>query len=189
MRRALFIDRDGTINIEKGYLYKIQDFEFIPGVVEALSLLKKAGFLLIVVTNQSGVARGYYQTEDVEKLHNHVDKLLESKGVFIDGWYYCQHYPGYSNGVVGGDEACFCRKPSPGMLLMAATEHSIDLKSSFMIGDKLADIEAGIAAGCCSILVRSGYGYETENTLPKGVAVFDDLLSAAKDIVKRNDRV
>ena len=176
MKRAVFLDRDGTINQEKEYLYRIEDFEFIPGAPEAIRLLNEAGFSVVVVTNQSGVGRGYYGEEDVTLLHRHIARELAQAGARVDAWFYCPHHP-----VGRGSYSlpCACRKPLPGMLRDAAQRYDIDLAGSVMIGDKLADIEAGLAAGCRPILVRSGYGATEEPGLPPGIAVYDDLLSAA----------
>jgi len=158
-RRAVFLDRDGTINVEKEYLHRIEDFEFIPGAPEAIKRLRSAGYLVIVVTNQSGVARGYFSQEDVDCLHEHIQQELMSRGTRIDAFYVCPHHP--TKGLNELRMDCDCRKGSPGMLLRAAEEHDIDLKSSFMIGDKPADIEAGQRAGCQAVLVMTGYGRET----------------------------
>ena len=158
-RRAVFLDRDGTINIEKNYLHKIEDFEFIPGAPEAIKKLKDAGFLVIVVSNQSGIARGYFDEQAVMLLHQHIQTLLKSYGTVIDAFYFCPHHPEEGLGDYKVD--CDCRKGNPGMLLQAAKEYDIDLQNSFMVGDKLADIEAGKRAGCKSILVLTGYGATT----------------------------
>lgn len=179
MKRAVFIDRDGTINVEKEYLYLTEDFEFLPGATKAIRLLNQAGFLVVVVTNQSGVARGYYTEEDVLHLHRYIATQLEQEGVRVDGWFYCPHHP---SGRGSYALPCRCRKPQPGMLLDAARRYEIDLDQSIMIGDKLVDVEAGRAAGCRSILVRTGYGADEERRLPAGGEVFDDLLAAAEQI-------
>lgn len=171
------MDRDGTVNVEKEYLYRIEDFEFVAGAAEAVRLLNAAGFFVVVVTNQSGVARGYYAEEDVEILHRHIAIELEKSGARVDAWFYCPHHP---QGRGSYSLPCRCRKPLPGMLIEAARRYDIDLESSVMIGDKLADIEAGIAAGCRTILVRTGYGAEVEPRVPTGTEVYDDLLAAAR---------
>jgi D-glycero-D-manno-heptose 1,7-bisphosphate phosphatase len=155
-RRAVFLDRDGTINVEKNYLHKIEDFEFIPGSPEAIKKLKNAGFMVIVVSNQAGVARGYFDEDAVNLLHEHIQDELKGYDTVIDAFYFCPHHPEKGLGVY--KVACGCRKGAPGMLLKAASEHCIDLKNSFMVGDKLADIEAGQRAGCRSVLVLTGYG-------------------------------
>jgi D-glycero-D-manno-heptose 1,7-bisphosphate phosphatase len=177
MKRAVFLDRDGTINVEKDYLYRIEEFEFICGVPEAVRLLNDAGFFVVIVSNQSGVARGYYTEEDVDNLHRFIAAELKKSGAGVDAWYYCPHHP---QGKGSYSLACRCRKPLPGMLIEAAKRHDIDLAASVMVGDKLADIEAGMAAGCRSILVRTGYGAEQESYVPAGTEVYDDLLAAVK---------
>jgi len=180
----VFLDRDGTINVEKGYLYKIEDFEFIPGAPEAIKRLKDAGFLVIVVSNQSGVGRGYFDERAVETLHRHIQQELVAYGTSIDAFYFCPHHPG--EGVGDYMVVCNCRKDAPGMLLQAAVEYDIDLQQSFMIGDKLADIEAGQRAGCQSILVMTGYG-ESIATKPEviQVAKCPDLVCAASLILEQ----
>lgn len=153
-RRAVFLDRDGTLNVEKDYLYRVADFAFLPGVPRALKRLQDAGFLLVVVTNQSGVARGYYTLAEVEILHRYLRTQLQNWGVEISAFYVCPHYPG---GQAPYNVDCPCRKPKPGLLLQAADALTIDLKRSCMIGDKLTDAQAGQAAGCRSLLVRTGH--------------------------------
>ncbi len=180
MRRAVFLDRDGTINIEKDYLYQISEFEFVPGSVDAIRMLNEAGYFIVVVTNQSGVARGFYTEEDVEILHRHIGRELEKSGARIDVWLYCPHHP---DGRGSYSLPCKCRKPLPGMLKEAARRFNINLDDSIMIGDKLADISAGQAAGCRTILVRTGYGSDEEHLVSDSTIVFDDLLSAAKSLV------
>jgi D-glycero-D-manno-heptose 1,7-bisphosphate phosphatase len=179
-RRAVFLDRDGTINVEKDYLHRPEEFEFIPGAPEAIAMLKDAGYLVVVVTNQSGVARGYYGEADVERIHHHMDELLAAYGTSVDGYYFCPHHPEKGLGAYLTD--CDCRKPLPGMLLMAAAELAIDLAASWMIGDKLADMEAGRGAGCATALVLTGYGVEQAALLPEDVPVYADLLAAARAI-------
>lgn len=179
-KRAVFLDRDGTINVEKDYLYRPEEFEFIPGAVDAVRLLKQHGYVVVVVTNQSGIARGYYTEDDLTVLHNHIDRLLAAEGVSVDAWYYCPHHA-EGKGEYAVD--CSCRKPLPGMLLKAADEHGIDLSSSWMVGDKLVDVEAGVAAGCRSVLVRTGYGAQLSGQLPEGAFCTDDINRAAELIV------
>ncbi|GFO69115.1 D,D-heptose 1,7-bisphosphate phosphatase [Geomonas limicola] len=184
--RAVFLDRDGTINVEVEYLSQVDDFQFIPGVPWALKCLKEAGYLLVVVTNQSGIARGYYDEAALESIHEHMHQDLASFGASLDACYFCPHHPEHGTGDYRTE--CGCRKPLPGMLEQAAEDLDIDLAASFMIGDKLGDIEAGIAAGCTSILVLTGYGNKEVAKLPAGVAVFPDLLAAAEAILKLDGR-
>ena len=184
LRPAVFLDRDGTINVEKDYLHRAEDFTFIAGVPDAIRRLREAGFLVVVVTNQSGVARGYYPREAVCRLHEHLQQELRRHGAAIDGFYVCPHHP--TEGVGDYRIDCDCRKGAPGMLLQAARDHAIDLDRSFMVGDKLADIEAGQAAGCSSLLVRTGYGAKAEPavlTRFPGTKVCKDLAAAADYIL------
>jgi D-glycero-D-manno-heptose 1,7-bisphosphate phosphatase len=180
-RPAVFLDRDGTINVEKEYLHRAEEFEFVRGAPEAIRLLKEAGFLVVVVTNQSGVARGYYDEAAVHRLHRFVDNELATAGATIDAYYLCPHHPRHGIGPYRTE--CACRKPLPGMLLAAASDLGIDLSLSWIVGDKAADVEAGIAAGCRPLLVRTGYGAAEANFVPPGVTVCDDILAAARVIL------
>jgi len=180
LKSAVFIDRDGTINEESGYLFRKEDCRFIPGAIEAIAQLNKAGFLVVVTTNQSGIARGYYTAVDLEQLHLYMASEIEVAGGKIDGWYYCPHHPDSA----ADSSQCDCRKPMPGMLQSAAHELGIDLASSWMIGDKIADVNAGIAAGCQTILVKTGYGAVEAISAQREQTVFDDLSAAASYIIK-----
>lgn len=180
MKRAVFLDRDGTINVEREYLFRPEDFHFVPGAPEAIRLFREAGFLVVVVTNQSGIGRGYYDEAAVQELHRHMDSELALAGTAVDAYYYCPHHPTAGNGIYLME--CTCRKPLPGMLHQAAADLQIDLSHSWMIGDKLADVEAGHRAGCMAALVLTGYGVQDQVLLPPGVAVYDDILSAARAI-------
>lgn len=183
MKKAVFLDRDGTLNVEKDYLYKIEDFEFIPGVPEALCRLKAAGFLLIVVTNQSGVGRGYFEVDDVDRLHAYMQQQLAAYGTAVDAFYLCPHHPTAAVGEYR--KTCDCRKGSPGMLLSAAADLNIDLSRSYMVGDKIADIEAAENAGCTAMLVLTGYGQQTRHKLTgRQVRICADLDEAAQHILK-----
>lgn len=181
-KAAVFLDRDGTINVEKNYLIDPEEFEFIPGVPEALKGLQDVGFLLVVVTNQSGIARGYFSPEQVAKLHKHMCDLLGGYGVFISGIYVCPHHP--TSGVGEYRRDCDCRKGKPGMLLQAAEDLDIDLRQSYMVGDKAADISAGAAAGCRCLLVKTGHGLKwMESAECQGVRAVTDLPEAAEIIL------
>lgn len=186
MRRAVFLDRDGTINVEKDYLYQVEDFEFISGAAEAIRQLNKAGFFVVVVTNQSGVARGFYTEEDVELLHRHIAAELDKIGARVDAWMYCPHHP---DGRGSYSLPCSCRKPLPGMFKEAARRYGLDLGRSIMIGDKVADIEAGLAAGCRTILVRTGYGSDHERLVQPPVEIYDNLLAAVKCLLEQSNPV
>lgn len=181
-RRAVFLDRDGTINVDHGYVFRPEEFEFVPGAPEAIRRLKEAGCLVIVVTNQAGVARGLYDETDVHHLHRHLDRELARHGAAIDAYYYCPHHP--EKGREPYLRECACRKPLPGMLLQAAADFALDLKESFLVGDKRSDIEAGLAAGCMPILVETGYGAGVEN-LPSDIPRVADLAEAAALILNQ----
>jgi D-glycero-D-manno-heptose 1,7-bisphosphate phosphatase len=177
-RKAAFIDRDGVINEERNYVHRIEDFVLLPGVPDALRLLRDAGYLLVVVTNQAGIARGYYDHAAVDTLHAHLRALLHTEGVVLDGVYLCPHHPAGAVPAFAMD--CDCRKPAPGMLLQAAEELGIDLAASILIGDKLSDIEAGRRAGVrATVLVESGHPIPDAERAP-GQAVAPDLLAAAR---------
>lgn len=177
-RRAVFLDRDGTLNVEKEYLHRAEDWEWIPGAMQAIRLLNEAGFVVIVTTNQSGVARGYYNEQAVRDLHACVDRWLKAEGARVDGYYYCPHHPRY--GVV---RDCDCRKPSPGLLLAAAREHDIDLASSYVVGDKASDVGAARAVGAAPILVATGYGKAERAKVDTKVPYVADVLAAVQRIV------
>lgn len=186
LKPAIFLDRDGTINVEKDYLIDPAEFEFLPGVPEALFRLQQAGYSLVVVSNQSGVGRGYFSAADVGRLHRHMCHLLRGYGIELAGIYFCPHHPSAAKGQYLLD--CDCRKGRPGMLLQAAKELGIDLRLSYMIGDKDADLQAGKAAGCQSVLVRTGYGERYVRVAESfGAAVVADLAAAAELILASRD--
>lgn len=138
--KAVFLDRDGTINVEKEYLYKISDFEYLEGAVEGLRALSDMGYLLLIVTNQSGIARGYYTEEDYRRLDEWLRKDLQDRGVRIAGSYYCPHLP--DGCVLEYARECDCRKPKTGLFRRAAKEFDIDMRRSFAVGDRLRDLSA-----------------------------------------------
>jgi len=182
-RRAVFLDRDGTINVERDYLHRVEDFAFIPGVPDAIRRLNEAGFLVLVVTNQSGVARGFFTMAEVDALHRYMAIRLAEAGAHIDGYYVCPHHPTVGHGAL--QKECSCRKGEPGLLLQGAAEHGIDLARSFMVGDKAADLEAGQRAGCTPLLVLTGYGSETAaNPEFLNVPRFPSLVEAVEYILK-----
>jgi D-glycero-D-manno-heptose 1,7-bisphosphate phosphatase len=174
MKRAVFIDRDGTINIERHYLCDPAQFVMFPGVERALRQLQEAGFLLFVVTNQSGIGRGYYTEADMHRVHDRMNELLGAEKVGFQKIYYAPEHP---------DHPSRGRKPSPQFLFDARDEYGVDLSKSYMIGDKIIDVEAGWNAGCAaSILVRTGYGADVEREKGaqlKNAVVVDDLLAAS----------
>ncbi|MFR5600889.1 MAG: D-glycero-beta-D-manno-heptose 1,7-bisphosphate 7-phosphatase [Lachnospiraceae bacterium] len=158
MEKVVFLDRDGTINEEVNYLYKPEDMVLLPGAAQAIARLNQAGFKVVVVTNQAGVARGYYTLQDVDHLHDCMNQELKKQGAHIDAFYACPHHP--TAGIPPYNVNCDCRKPKPGLLKQAETYFSVDKAHSYMIGDKLADTEAGKHYGITSILVGTGYGTE-----------------------------
>ena len=174
--RAVFLDRDGTLIEDVGYLRRLEDLRWLPGAKEAVRIFARAGFRIVVVTNQSGIARGLVEEGFVKELHRLLARELEAQGARVDGWYYCPHHP---------EHACSCRKPEPGLLRRAALELGLDLRASYMIGDKASDMEAGLRAGATPLLVLTGEGKETLRGLEaEGVRVraYPDLLEAARAI-------
>ena len=166
MNKAVFLDRDGVITKEPPYYaHKINQLELIPKSAEAIRLLNESGFKVIVVSNQSGVARGYYQERDIEVYNIAMQKKLEEKNAYIDAIYYCPHYSEATIEAYKID--CDCRKPKPGMLKRAEKDLEVDLKCSFLIGDKLSDIKAGYRAGCKTILVLTGKGNDELKKISK----------------------
>ena len=162
-QRAVFIDRDGTINKYVGFLTDIEDFELIDGVTDAIKKINSSGYLAIVVTNQPVVARGEVSFSELDQIHNKMETLLGKEGAYLDAIYYCPHHPhkGYEGEVEELKIDCECRKPKPGMLLKAAGDFNIDLTRSWMIGDGENDIKAGNAAGCRTILIGdSNFGQD-----------------------------
>lgn len=143
--RAAFLDRDGVINVDKEYVYQISEFEFIPNSVDAMRLLQDLGYIIVIVTNQSGIARGFFRSSDFDLLMTHVRNSLVLSGIEISGVYYCPHLPDAPVKVWA--VKCDCRKPMPGLLLTAARDLSIDLAASIMVGDKHSDVIAGRHAG------------------------------------------
>lgn len=152
-RKAIFLDRDGTINVEKNYLFRIEEFEFIPGVPEAIKGFKELGYLVIVITNQSGVARGYYSEDDVKRLHEHINERLAEYGTGIDAFYYCPHLP---DAVIPEYQMeCDCRKPRRGLFEQAVRKWDIDTNGSWVIGDRERDIIPGIELGMRGMILTN----------------------------------
>lgn len=152
---AVFLDRDGVINVDVGYLYRPEDFRFIKGSAEALRIIRQKGWKLVVVTNQSGIARGMYTEQQYLLLDKYMRDRLSEMGVPLDGSYYCPHHPDF--GSEKYRKVCSCRKPNPGMLLEAARDLDIDLARSYMVGDRKSDLLAGRNAGVeKTVLVRTG---------------------------------
>ena len=171
-RRAVFIDRDGTLVREKRYLADPERVDLVPGAAEALERLRGGELALVVVTNQSGIARGLYTEAQYHAVARRLDELLEERGVPVDGTYYCPHHPEYTG-------PCPCRKPGTGMFRLAAQELGLALEGSYFVGDRSKDVLPALALRGTGILVRTGFGRESEAGLHSGIAVEDDLLGAA----------
>lgn len=178
-RRAVFFDRDGTIIEERRYLKEVSQVLLLPGAAEAIQSLSMKGYVVIMVSNQSGIARGMFSESRVQKVNQRVQELLRQKGACFDAMYYCPHHP---NGSVPGYAfECGCRKPAPGMGRRAAAEYGIDLTSSYMVGDKTEDIMFGQNCGMKNAyLVSTGYGRQANLVEGYGVKVKDALDAARK---------
>lgn len=185
MNRAVFIDRDGTISEEVGYINHVSRFRLFPYSAAALKHLHDHGYLAIVITNQAGVARGYFSEKMVLDIHKQMMKELETGGSRLDAVYYCAHHPTVGEPPYQLD--CDCRKPKPGLLLRAARDYDIDLAKSWMVGDRYSDIELAANAGVKSVLVLSGYGrgeweHQRDNWSTQPDLVAEDLLAAVNEI-------
>ncbi len=168
-RPAAFLDRDGTIMVEREFLADPAGVELIPGAVDGLRTLRRRGFALVVVTNQSGIARGLYGLDQFRAVQARLEELLAGEGIRLDGVFLCPHHPDF-----GGP--CECRKPLPGLYLQAARALGLDLARSLYIGDRLSDVDAALALGGTGILLRTGYGRATEATLgDRRLTVLDSL--------------
>lgn len=150
MNKGLFLDRDGVINVDKNYVYKIEDFEFIDSIFEIALEYQKKGFLIFVITNQAGIARGFYTEKGFIDLTNWMADKFKEKGVIVTKVYFCPHHPDFTG-------ECQCRKPNPGMILQAQREFDIDLVNSVLIGDKQSDIQAGKNAGISNLYLIGNY--------------------------------
>lgn len=164
-RKAVFLDRDGVLIVEKDYLSDPDEVELLGGVISGTRALQEAGFLLVVVSNQAGVARGFFSEEEVVLVNNRMSELMLAGGVQLDGIYYCPHHPEAT--AVAYRQNCSCRKPGPGMFLKAADELELNLGHSYMVGDKKSDLDAAAAAGVTGVLVLSGYGRKSLQELPE----------------------
>lgn len=174
-KRTVFVDRDGCLNVEDSYIRDINQFRLYPDTLSSLKALNDAGFVIVVLTNQSGVARGYMTEKLVNDVHELLLKMTSEAGVVIDKIEYCPHHP---EGVVEEYSIkCDCRKPAPGMALRAAEELGIDTKQSYMIGDKICDMELGVAIGAKTVLVRTGFGKREAGKIERGEAVKPDYIA------------
>lgn len=186
MNKVVFLDRDGTINVEKNYLHKIEDFEFIPDVIEGLKILQNAGYKLIVITNQSGIARGYYTEEDFGILNKWMIEVLKKEGIDIAKVYYCPHLPDAK--VLEYRIICACRKPLLGMYEQAIREFDIDISSSIAIGDRIRDCAICDVYGCRGFLIGNNESKEVidavRNKKYLNVEYADNLYEATRRIIK-----
>ncbi|AAK80993.1 D-glycero-D-manno-heptose 1,7-bisphosphate phosphatase [Clostridium acetobutylicum] len=181
MNKAVFLDRDGTINVEKNYLYKIEDFEFTEGAVEAIKLLNQNEYKVIVISNQAGVARGYYTEEAVDKLHEYIQKQLKKYDAHIDAFYYCPHHP--IHGVGKYKLQCKCRKPEDGLYKRAIKDFNIDVEKSYAVGDKLSDLIPAVDNNIKSFLVMTGYGKEEVKNIKTDMRITKNLYSFVTEII------
>ena len=183
---VVFIDRDGTINKEAGYINHPDNFEIYPFVAQAVRLLNKYDILAVVVTNQAGIARGYFPIENMFRLHDKMVNELEKNGARLDGIYYCPHHP--SSKIPEYAKDCDCRKPKPGMIKQAVKDLAIDEKKMYVVGDKVSDIELGWNTGCKTLFVLTGYGkgelakFEGKGKKPDFIC--ENLLEAVVEIIK-----
>ncbi|HUQ67050.1 MAG TPA: HAD family hydrolase [Flavitalea sp.] len=183
--KAVFLDKDGTIIPDVPYNIDTDKVTLSDGVIEGLQLLQSYGYLLVIVSNQSGIAHGYFTEEQLNKVREKINSMCSKMGIYLDGFYYCPHHP--EGTVQGYTTHCECRKPHPGLLLKAAGDMDIDLSSSWMIGDILNDVEAGNRAGCKTILINNGNETEWQpgdTRIPEFFA--NDLSEAAKYILAAN---
>ena len=186
VKKAVFLDRDGTINHDVGHITDPAQFELIPGSIDAMNRLRSAGYCLPLVTNQAGVGRGLMTEHQLNRVLNAFSGILEEEGTYLDGVYYCPHHPEEAIGHYKQD--CECRKPGPALLQRASNDLEIDLTQSYMIGDHWSDAGAGIAAGCRAILLRTGHGPQelaklSEEQRASVAYIADDLADAADFIL------
>ena len=182
MKKAILLDRDGTINVEKDYIYKSEDLVFEEGTIEALKTFKNLGYILIVVSNQSGIARGYFTEEDLNIFNNNMNEMLKKNGVEITEFYCCPHHP---DGIGEYKKVCECRKPNNKMIEDAIKKYNIDREKSYMIGDKTSDIGAGLKSNLKTVLVKTGYGLKDMEKVDKNETLICENLKDFSEILKR----
>ena len=182
MKKAIFLDRDGTINVEKDYIYKSEDLVFEEGSIEALKTFKNLGYILIVVSNQSGIARGYFTEEDLNIFNNNMNEILKKNGVEITEFYCCPHHP---DGIEEYKKVCECRKPNNKMIEDAIKKYNINREKSYMIGDKTSDIGAGLKSNLKTVLVKTGYGLKDMEKVDKNETLIYENLKDFSEILKR----
>lgn len=187
MRPAVFLDRDGTVIEERGYLDRLDLLELFPWTADAIRLLNRAGFAVVVVTNQAAIGRGIIDEPFLQRVHREIDRRLGRAR--IERYYYCPHHPDAT--VERYREVCQCRKPRPGMIARACREMQLDPARSFMVGDRWLDVKCGHAAGARAVLVRTGHGGHEEERAPAGAqadAILNNLMEAAAWILRSSSR-
>ena len=185
-RPAIFLDRDGVVIEDIHYLASPSQVRFVPGSADAIAALNRAGWPVVIVTNQAGVGHGLFTLEAVHSVHQHIAEQLAGYGARIEAFYFCPHHP--TAELSAYRTACTCRKPSPGMLKQAAAELTLDLANSWMVGDRESDLQAGAAAGTRTILVRTGYGATTDiTTLDRSELHLELVASNLADAVRKCD--
>ena len=179
MARMVILDRDGVIShVQEEDVTTVDAWDPIPGSIEAISRLKKAGYLVTIASNHTGIARGYYSEEDLQQMHQKMQRLLSARGASVDGFFYCPHGP---------EANCICRKPKPGMLFQIAQQFDIDLSETPLVGDDISDVQAAKIANAKPVLVRTGKGeYTTQNFAEAlNVPVYDDLAHFVRETLRR----
>ncbi|BAO75045.1 HAD-IIIA family hydrolase [Winogradskyella sp. PG-2] len=189
-QKAVFLDRDGVINKEVDQLTNIEDFELIDGTIRAIKSLNKSDYIVIVITNQPVIAKGFITVEQLQSIHKKMDMLLGNEGAFLDDLFYCPHHPkvGFEGEITALKIECKCRKPKPGMLLKAAQQYNIDLKNSWFVGDRYTDIAAGKSTNTSTILLKTGHAGSDKHNFPsiESDFVFNNLAEATDYILKTN---
>jgi D-glycero-D-manno-heptose 1,7-bisphosphate phosphatase len=187
-RPAVFLDRDGTMNVDVGYLSRVEELQLFPYTIDAIRLLRRAGFAVVVVTNQGGIGRQMITEAFLHELHGSLARRLEASGAPIDGWYHCPHHPAALDPALRSDR-CRCRKPEPGMIEAAVRDLDLDPSRSWVVGDKWLDVRLGHNVGARSVLVRTGWGSEEEAARPPGQrveAICDTLADAVAHILRNS---
>nr|WP_241633973.1 D-glycero-beta-D-manno-heptose 1,7-bisphosphate 7-phosphatase [Fusobacterium gastrosuis] len=183
MKKAIFLDRDGTINVEKDYIYKEDDLEFEKNSIEALKKFKELGYILIVITNQSGIARKYFSEDDLHRFNKNMNDILKKNMAEIDEFYFCPHHP--THGIGEYKKECNCRKPNNALIEEAIKKYNIDRSKSYMIGDKNSDIQAGLKSGLKTVLVKTGYGEKEIVKIDKNQTLICEDLGEFAEILSR----
>jgi D-glycero-D-manno-heptose 1,7-bisphosphate phosphatase len=187
LRKAAFLDRDGVINLESSYVSRWEDFKFVPGAVDAMRALQQVGFALVVVTNQSGIARGFYTEDQYQALTVAMKQALAEAGAAVDAVYHCPHHPAGSLTELAID--CYCRKPAPGMIFRASRELNLSLSDSILVGDKSSDIQAARAAGVGNAYIIHSDNSESGHVLAGADAAYVDLISCVSDLLWGSDSI